>query len=454
MNKLKLDSLLARITSVVIGGILVIAPFYAPLTVFMASHFEHFDFLRIWKEIFLTLLGVVILTYILLHIRRVKEYLKDNLIITCFLYAFLLVGISIYDAISGRVAGPAIIYGLMINLRLVGFFVLVYLAFRSHQLSQNFAWWKVVLVPAAIVVGFGFLQMTVLPDDVLSHIGYSESTIVPFQTVDNQSEFVRIQSTLRGPNPLGAYLIVIISLVGSFIVMRHRRDRARYLLLFLVASLIVMFGTYSRSAWLGVLAAGMVMIIVRNLNKQVIQRGIVLGVIAAGLLGTGLFVFRDNYIFQTTIFHTSDESTSAVSSNFQRANALSSAAEDVWQHPLGQGIGSAGPASLRNSNPKLSENYFLQIGQEAGIAGFVLFLVLTGLLLKRLYEKRNTVLGLALLSSLTGLIIVNMLSHAWADDTLAYTWWGLAGIALARQPTDAILNKKQKHHEKTAKARS
>jgi hypothetical protein len=23
-----------------------------------------------------------------------------------------------------------------------------------------------------------------------------------------------------------------------------------------------------------------------------------------------------------------------------------------------------------------------------------------------------------------------MLSHAWADDTLAYVWWGLAGIAM------------------------
>ena len=24
-----------------------------------------------------------------------------------------------------------------------------------------------------------------------------------------------------------------------------------------------------------------------------------------------------------------------------------------------------------------------------------------------------------------------MLSHAWTDDTLAYVWWGLAGIAMA-----------------------
>jgi len=37
-----------------------------------------------------------------------------------------------------------------------------------------------------------------------------------------------------------------------------------------------------------------------------------------------------------------------------------------------------------------------------------------------------------LLASLIGLIFVNLVSHAWADDTLAYVWWGLAGIALSQ----------------------
>jgi hypothetical protein len=34
-----------------------------------------------------------------------------------------------------------------------------------------------------------------------------------------------------------------------------------------------------------------------------------------------------------------------------------------------------------------------------------------------------------------------MLSHSWADDTLAYLWWGLAGVAMA--PVD---QKKAKRH--------
>jgi hypothetical protein len=40
-------------------------------------------------------------------------------------------------------------------------------------------------------------------------------------------------------------------------------------------------------------------------------------------------------------------------------------------------------------------------------------------------------LALVLFASLIGITVVNLLSHAWTDDTLAYVWWGFAGIALA-----------------------
>ena len=33
--------------------------------------------------------------------------------------------------------------------------------------------------------------------------------------------------------------------------------------------------------------------------------------------------------------------------------------------------------------------------------------------------------------SLIGISFINLLSHAWADDTLSLLWFGLAGIALA-----------------------
>jgi hypothetical protein len=48
-----------------------------------------------------------------------------------------------------------------------------------------------------------------------------------------------------------------------------------------------------------------------------------------------------------------------------------------------------------------------------------------------LWYRRSEILARFLLASLAGITFVNLLSHAWADDTLAYLWWGLAGLAIA-----------------------
>jgi len=65
---------------------------------------------------------------------------------------------------------------------------------------------------------------------------------------------------------------------------------------------------------------------------------------------------------------------------------------------------------------------------ELVIGLFMLITVGVGYLL---WLRRDHPLALALFASLVGLTFINLLSHAWADDTLAYIWWGLAGIAMA-----------------------
>ena len=70
-----------------------------------------------------------------------------------------------------------------------------------------------------------------------------------------------------------------------------------------------------------------------------------------------------------------------------------------------------------------------------GLAVFILINVGVGYLL---WLNRSDQLALALFASFIGLILVNLLSHAWADDTLAYVWWGLAGIALAPKPNKDV----------------
>jgi len=152
-------------------------------------------------------------------------------------------------------------------------------------------------------------------------------------------------------------------------------------------------------------------------------------VIFAGLLGLSL---RHNTSFEEAILHTDKNSKALVSSNQGHAAAFKNGIKDIIHQPLGAGVGTAGPASIYNENKgRIAENYYLQIGQEAGVLAMAVFIAIIILVGRELWLRRADPLAIALLASLAGLSFVNMLSHAWADDTISYLWWGLAAIYLA-----------------------
>ena len=136
---------------------------------------------------------------------------------------------------------------------------------------------------------------------------------------------------------------------------------------------------------------------------------------------------------QNIIFHTQHNSKIHTTSDQGHFVAISKGLEDIITHPLGSGVGSAGPGSIYNiSGAKISENYFIQIGQETGLIGLAMFVYINILIGYKLCVGRSDLLSLCLVVSLVGLTIVNMLSHAWTDVTISYIWWGLAGIAMIR----------------------
>ena len=85
----------------------------------------------------------------------------------------------------------------------------------------------------------------------------------------------------------------------------------------------------------------------------------------------------------------------------------------------------------------LPENWYLQIGVELGILGFILYVLLIVLLLKRLAVSGERLAGspaashYALIAFLVflGVSIGALFLHAWEDTAVAYTLWILiAGI--------------------------
>lgn len=427
------DSFSLRVVRGLTITILLLVPFHAFLTVSLSSIVGHYTALRVWKEVVL-LVAICLLVYIVAHKQSVIEKIikttppLQKLLVVTGLYIFVQLVAGAIVFMRDGVTATALGYAYISNLRFLLFFIVCLIVGFVYKDWLCLWWKKLLLWPAVVVLVVGLLQLFVLPPDFLRHFGYGMDTITPFITVDQKPDYIRAQSTLRGPNPLGAYLVVILA--GSAALYFANRKNKNMLVLFSMTTAILI-GTYSRSAWVGAFLALLALgwMLVNGRYRHWLGVGSV--VVVVTLCGT-VFALRDNNLIQNIVFHTDETSQAQTSSNEDRANALTGGFGDVLSEPLGRGPGTAGPASVYNdSQARLAENYFLQIGQEVGIIGLALFVAICVLVGQLLWRQRTQgSLPKILLASLVGLTFVNLLSHAWADDTLAYMWWGFAGLTV------------------------
>ena len=429
MNQSAPVNKLAQRLSWLAAVILVLLPFHAFITVWLSSGLGHYTLLRLWKEFLLVPITIGALFILFKDRHLLRQFFSSWLVRLILIYALLLI-ISAFAARTGHtVSAKAMWYGLLVDLRFLIFFLAaLVLAARSKLLELN--WQKILLGPAIFVAAFAVLQYLVLPDDFLKHFGYGDSTIAPYETINHNIHHIRVASTLRGANPLGAYLVLPISVLAVMFI-RQKRQRLN-IAIFGAGILLALVFSFSRSAWIGAVLAVAVALWLAIKSSRA-KRSI--GWAAAGvaviliILGFGL---RNNLSFENFIFHTDKASKIASTSDQGHSAAFKGAVHDIVHQPLGGGVGTAGPQSFYNNRPaRIAENYYLQIGQEAGILGMLLFIAITIYIGKLLFDKRAEPLALILFASLIGLTFVNLLSHAWSDDTLAYIWWGLAAIGLS-----------------------
>jgi O-antigen ligase len=349
-------------------------------------------------------------------------------LVSAYVLISLIWGFGAY--LLDKTTPKALGFGLAVNLRFLMFFITIWVIATKSQWLEKM-WPKLLFIPAAIVLVFGFLQRFVLPFDVLRHFGYNESTIFPYQTINHDIHYPRIMSTLRGANPLGAYLVLIISAIT--VMFWKIKNQRRLWGVFGLAALAVMFFSHSRAAWIGLLLALAALAVIK-LSSKPLNSWLALTVIGAILLVSGIaYGLRNNDSFENYLFHTNDKSTVQESSNEEHVSAFRDGLKQAAAEPLGRGIGTAGPASVYNhGKARVAENYYIQIAQETGWLGLALFLAIVFLTARELWRRRRQSLPLILFISLVGISAVNLVSHAWTDDTLAYLWWGLAGIALAK----------------------
>ena len=423
MNSRLVLKIYAAILLVIMGGIVI----HAPLSVGLGTLFPEAELLiKSWKEILLIILFPMA-TWLMMRYGQRSDFLKDCLLIGIFLYCALH---AMFAAtfLNGATATAA---GLAIDLRYVVLFTYIYILIRIAPEYRR-AFIRVAGAGTIIVIGFGVMQLF-LPADILRHIGYGDDTIAPYMTVDENHDYIRINSTMRGPNPLGAYAVIVLGLLAAA-VSKYKIDVSNRKILMgfvaaVIGSLAVLWVTYSRSALVAAaVTVGLVGVVAwqRMLSRRV---WIIAGLTICALIG-GIVVARDHPIVSNVIFHADKTEGNDINSNEGHIESLINGTDRLLRQPIGGGIGSTGSASLLTDAPLIIENQYLFIAHEVGWLGLVVFMVLFGMILVRLWRYRADWLALGVFASGVGLACIGLLLPVWADDTVSIIWWGLAAVAL------------------------
>lgn len=327
---------------------------------------------------------------------------------------------------------------------------------------------RVVLFGGATVAAYALLTM-VLPMSFFTTLGYSElhslylpdKPLAAFQQIA-ESSIRRVQGPMSGPNQLGLWLLLpLAALLATW-----RTRGAGPNLLLIIALVGALFFSFSRSAW--VAAFGMTCVAAwLQFGGYLSRRAIVSGVLAVMLLGVIAVLSAPSALIR-------------LSSSRGHVELPLQAIETMARNPLGLGLGTAGPASNRTSEacvklrpqddpswakdrpdlcvfvgekqvqpldhdckcPLLTENWYLQIGVEAGVVGFLLFLAIVASILWRLWLQevrrqksegrgQDAELGMVALFAFIGLCIGSMFLHAWEDAAVAWTVCLLLSLSLA-----------------------
>lgn len=406
-------------------------PFHAFLSTWVGSAWGNLEVWKAWKEWLLVLLTVPLSIWMLRRPRRFRQLLRDPLAWWILAFVGILVFLTILNVGSnGRDASLA---GLASTGRYFLIFVLAYtLFFYGHFLKPQWTKLRDVITKYLVIIGvvvsiIGIMQVHVLPLDFLSNFGYDKNTtIAPYTVIDENLAAPRAFATLRGPNDFAAYLIV--PLILSLLLTRSNKR-------WLLASGVITIGLFessSRSAWIGAIVAIITLLLLLHGRTILFSRKAKLTV--AGTLVAIIVVLTAAASIPSVrleVFHSSPNDTSLTEgSTSNHWRATSAGIMRVIQHPLGCGAGCAGPASYYGPNPKISESYLVQIAEETGISGLILWLGIAVMVLSRLWRQQQDSLALALFVGFVGLSVVSLTLHTWADDPLSLTWWVLAGATL------------------------
>lgn len=335
-------------------------------------------------------------------------------------------------------------------------FVLLFLAARHLDMSQreHARLLRAALVTATVVAALGLVEfvdpawwneMAVYRIQVTKYlVDVVHSTPPNYLNVLTYTPFagttvLRIGSVFLSPLNLGFFLIAGYAIACERVVM----DRARGLTvvaLGVLASAVVL--TQTRSAIIAMIVATLLAFRPRE-GRAGVGRARFAAVVALLVVVAVPLAVSSGLSERVGATAAGQEQGSQ-----SHVNSLHEAISTVAAHPLGTGLGTSGSTALRYevANTTITENFYLQVGVEAGVMALVLFTAVTVVVVRRLgrVANRSTEADVhAIHGALVGLAIAALFLHVWQELAVSWTVWGLAGVALAVERGHLIADSSQ-----------
>lgn len=419
--------------------LLVLLPFHAFLVtvatkIIAGPNLAPLSSIALWKEGLLVLVVLIALFEVLRKRFKHRGWIDFDGIDAC------IVGFSIIGVVLGiynqNILSAQTFYGVRYDLLLPLCFIVLRRVEWSEEFLKKTMW---ALLTVGVIVVLCGLAALFLPASAFRWLGYNDlhslyvsgGPLSPFQQI-GESGIRRMQSVMSGPNQLGLWLLLPLSIA---LVKR------RWILLLLF--LLGIFLTFSRSSWI---AAAVIVLIGLWKIVPVYKRWTVFGGVAAAgaLMLAGVFAVQPGIITRVT-------------SNKNHIERPWHALNLIVRHPAGLGLGTAGPATNRLREtcielpdgadaswakphpdlcvfvgksqvqpidhacncPLLPENWYLQIGVELGVLGMILYLTMVVLLLIKLHTAKQIFLAFL------GVSIAGVFLHSFEDFGVAATLWVL-----------------------------
>lgn len=389
-----------------------------------------------WKEAAILALSVLILLFLRARKKEtdtpfIRFDLTDKLLIGFFALGiahFLLAKIGVLPASSQF---SLFLWGAKYDyIFLWSLFVAKHFEFRSEQLKSFF---KTAIVAGSISLLLGFILHFIVKSENLTVLGFRDdwSTWFPNQSlafcqrIENM-ELCRMAGTFAGPNQLGAYVVVLLPLFLLWYRQRKNWFSDRIfssritVTTLIILALAALFLTFSRSAYVGIIVAMLLLISNHYHLRPMLKKYWPLLLIPLVLGAAIIFIKKDIFL--------------RPGSSSGHLQAFTLGLEQMLTHPLGLGLGTAGPASFHSATPLIPENWYLQIGIELGFVGLILFCALMASIAQKLYIQGNQKSAHnysgTLFASFIALAVMAFFLHIYEDAPTNVSFFLLVGTVL------------------------